>query len=159
MKQLIGKKATFIVEGIEVKGTVREDDGATFVVQSKDDKFHRIAKNKVSITTTDENWKPSKSKNKTINDDLGVGAAKEKAAVESLNILRCSNATMQCSGVKYATDKKKSSIRQSDYREFMDQCPKCNNGCHGSFYRSFVDLSKKDLREILVDVVFGEYPE
>lgn len=138
MKEFVGKKVRFLIEGAgSLEATVVSDSkNIVFVRIGDDEHVTRIVKNKISL------FKPL---------DL------EDEKVPTLLMLFCENPTINCPGVKFI--KKGDGFSQSDFDTFMgpckSRCESCRRGSHGDIRC----VDGKIMTNIFSGCLFGKYPE
>lgn len=137
MKEFVGKKMEFFVEGIGAfSATMVGDRKSMILVKGANDKFpRRIIKSKIV------SFMPLEA----VEDDV------------NLFVLGCENPTIGCPGVKYV--KAGDGFTQNDFKAFMNPCVKrcetCRTGSHGELRT----VGGAILKDMMSGTVYGDYPE
>lgn len=137
MREFIGKKVEFIVEGMgPFTARVVNEDKQFVLVKGEKDKFpRRIVKSKIV------SFMPLEKVDKDVD----------------LQVLICENPSIGCPGVQYI--KEGEGFTQKDFDTFMlgctSRCGTCRTGTLGNL--RLADGQK--LSEMLTGMMFGNYPE
>ena len=137
MKQYVGKRVAFIVQEMgKFSATVVSDRKDMVLVKGEKDQFPwRIIKSKI------------------------VGFQPMEPTEEDVNlfVLHCENPTIGCPGVKYV--KEGEGFNQSDFKAFMNPCPKKCDTCRAGSHGELRTIGGKVLSEMMASTMYGEYPE
>lgn len=137
MKEFVGKKVEFLMEGIgPFQATVVGDRKDMVMVKGDKDKFaRRLIKSKiVSFMPLEET-----------EDDT------------NLLVLSCENPSIRCPGVKFV--KEGEGFSQGDFKMFMGPCPGLCETCRTASLGEMRGVGGEVLKEMMAGTMFGDYPE
>ena len=135
MKNLIGIKVQFLVDGVKVEGVVVADRPDRVLVRTADGKIPRVIKNKVSIFIPE----------------------REPEEIIPLQLMYCQNTEMGCPGVQYVVEGEK--ISRSMFEVFMSPCPSRCDSCRAGTKGDLRTVSSSTLKSVMCGMLFGDYPE
>jgi hypothetical protein len=135
MKDFLGIKVMFLVEGYKVEGTVVEDKADRVTVKTADEKLIRIIKSKVQLFVP----------------------ATEPQQYIPLQLLCCYNKETSCPGVQYVAEGDK--LTRAIFAAFMDPCPMKNNTCQCRTRGDIRTIASSTLKSVMCGVLFGDYPD
>ena len=135
MKDLVGIRVKFLVDGVKVEGVVVQDRADRVLVKTDEGKIPRVIKSKVSLfipETEPEDFIP-------------------------LQLLYCQNAEIKCPGVQYVAEGEK--LENASFTAFMGPCPKRIESCRCGTKGDLRSLSSATLKRVMSGMLFGDYPE
>lgn len=135
MKDLIGIKVQFLIDGMKLEGVVVGDRTDRVLVKDATGKINRIIKSHISLFIPE----------------------KEPSAHIPLQLLACSNAEIQCPGVMYVVEGEQ--LKRSMFEVFMKPCPKRQQSCKCGTKGDVRTVSSMTLKSVMCGVLFGDYPE
>lgn len=137
MKEFIGKKVEFIMEGMPpFSATVVGDNKSMVMVRGESDKFsRRIVKSKI----------------------ISFMPLEKVDADVNLLVLACENPTIGCVGVQFV--KEGEGFSQNDFKKFMAPCPAVCKTCRKGSLGELKSLHGQQLGEMFRGTMFGDYPE
>ena len=138
MKDYLGKELLVMLDGQDpVKGILMQDMKHRILLKGGD-KIFRIFKSKI----------------------IGFAPAKEEdEKYKDLDVLACRNKSIKCKGVKYFVSLEGKDPANTNYNEFMQDCPHKCQSCEKIFYGEMNGLPRNSLVEIIDKTIFGEYPD
>jgi len=140
MKNLIGNEiAIRFSDGGIVKGKLIEDYHDRLVLSDEDDKITFVIKRHISAFTILGEYSDASNMRDTMD----------------FVVLRCSNQKDGCNGVQLL---KCGLVDETDY-VFMSECPCLNERCSGEKLGSFVELSQEQQKDMLDNLLLGDYPK
>jgi hypothetical protein len=138
MKEFIGKKVEFVVDGFPAPfhATVVGDNKQFVLVKGEGDEFsRRLVKSKI----------------------VSFMPLEKVGADVNLLVLACENPTIGCPGVQFI--KEGEGFSQNDFRVFMSPCPSLCKSCRKGSLGELRSLDGYRLGDMFSGTMFGDYPE
>lgn len=137
MKECIGKKVEFVMEGIGAfQAKVVADRKDMVMVKGEKDEFsRRLIKSKIISFMPLE---------KTVDD-------------VNMIVLACQNPSIGCPGVKFV--KEGGGFSQNDFKMFMGPCSSRCSSCMTASLGELRSVSGEVLKEMMGGTMFGDYPQ
>lgn len=135
MKDLIGIKVQFLVDGMKLEGVVVADRTDRVLVKGADNKITRIPKSHISLFVPE----------------------KEPEAHVPLQLLACNNPETGCPGVQYVVEG--DNLTRPMFEAFMKPCPSRQQNCRCGTKGDLRSISSATLKSVMCGVLFGDYPE
>ena len=135
MKDFIGVKVMFMVDGMKMEGIVVADKPDRVLVKDLAGKITRIIKSRISLFCPE----------------------RETEAHITLQLLACHNKDAKCSGVMYVVEGEQ--LTRPMFEAFMKPCPLRTSSCQCGTKGDLRTVSSATLKSAMCGVLFGDYPE
>lgn len=135
MKDFIGIKCMFMVDGIKIEGVVAADEPTRILVKTESGPVIRVIKGKVSF------FQPEREPEKSI----------------PIQIVYCRNPSIKCAGVQYVAEGETQT--REIFNSFMEPCPARRSDCKCGSRGDIRSVPSSYLKGVLVGMMFGDYPE
>jgi hypothetical protein len=135
MKDLVGIRVKFLVDGAKVEGVVVQDRPDRVLVKTDDGKIPRLIKSKVSLFVPET----------------------EPEEFIPLQLLYCQNAETKCPGVQYVAEGEK--LTNAAFVVFMEPCPMRTDTCRCGSKGDLRTVSSATLKRVMGGMLFGDYPD
>jgi hypothetical protein len=145
-----GDQVVVLVEGHSIKGVIVSDDERVLVLADCKNLDVRIfvTKAKIGAIITSGAKKEDKPDEKIV---------VAQRPIDDFVVLACSCEKIKCKGVKYI--KHGSGASQNDFTGFMGRCKKNSTACKRISLGPLINAPLAELKVVLDNTIFGDYPE